>query len=30
MWKRIAQEIGEQITRPLLDRVGVPNDPGLN
>jgi putative transcriptional regulator len=30
MWNRAAQEIGEQITTPLVARCGVPADPGMN
>ena len=30
MWRRAAQAVGEQITRPLVGRAGVPRDPDLN
>jgi putative transcriptional regulator len=30
MWKRAAQEIGEQITRPLVSKVGTPGNPAMN
>ena len=30
MWKRAAQEIGEDVTRPLVSRTGAPSDPRAN
>jgi putative transcriptional regulator len=30
MWKRAAQEIGEDITRPLVSKVGTPGNPAMN
>ena len=30
MWKRAAQEIGEDITRPLVAQVGIPGSPSMN
>jgi len=30
MWKRAAQEIGEDVTRPLVVKAGQPGDPRLN
>jgi len=30
MWRRAAQEVGEQITGPLVGKAGVPPNPDLN
>jgi hypothetical protein len=30
MWRKAAQEIGEQITTPLLNDVPTPEDPSCN